>query len=87
MKYLKFEASWCGACKMVQPQLNKLAAENIVVEKIDAETNNELVAEYNVRNLPTVVLVDDSGKEFYRTVGSKMKAADLIEQYNSFANV
>jgi thioredoxin 1 len=87
MKYLKFEASWCGACKMVQPQLNKLAAENIVVEKIDAETNNELVAEYNVRNLPTVVLVDDSGKEFYRTVGSKMKAADLIEQYNNFTNV
>jgi thioredoxin 1 len=87
MKYLKFEASWCGACKMVQPQLNKLAAENIVVEKIDAETNNELVAEYNVRNLPTVVLVDDSGKELYRTVGSKMKAADLIEQYNSFTNV
>ena len=79
MKYLKFEASWCGACKMVQPQLNKLAAENIVVEKIDAETNNELVAEYNIRNLPTVVLVDDSGKEVYRTVGSKMKAADLIE--------
>jgi thioredoxin-related protein len=67
--------------------LNKLAAENIVVEKIDAETNNELVAEYNVRNLPTVVLVDDSGKELYRTVGSKMKAADLIEQYNSFTNV
>ena len=87
MKYLKFEASWCGACKMVQPQLNKLAAENIVVEKIDAETNNELVAEYNIRNLPTVVLVDDSGKELYRTVGSKMKAADLIEQYNSFTNV
>jgi len=87
MKYLKFEASWCGACKMVQPQLNKLAAENIVVEKIDAETNNELVAEYNIRNLPTVVLVDNSGKEFYRTVGSKMKAADLIEQYNSFTNV
>jgi len=87
MKYLKFEASWCGACKMVQPQLNKLVAENIVVEKIDAETNNELVAEYNIRNLPTVVLVDDSGKEFYRTVGSKMKATDLIEQYNSFTNV
>ena len=84
MKYLKFEASWCGACKMVQPQLNKVAAEGITVEKIDAETNNELVAEYNIRNLPTVILVDDSGKEFYRNVGSKMKAADLVETYNSF---
>ena len=87
MKYLKFEAGWCGACKMVQPQLNKVAAEGIVVEKIDAESNNDLIVEYNVRNLPTVVLVDDSGKEFYRTTGSKMKAAELIETYNNFANV
>jgi thioredoxin 1 len=87
MKYLKFEASWCGACKMVQPQLNKVSAEGITVDKIDAESNNEMVMEYNVRNLPTVLLVDDSGKEIWRTVGSKMKAADLIEQYNSFTNV
>jgi thioredoxin 1 len=87
MKYLKFEASWCGACKMVQPQLNKVSAEGITVDKINAETENDLVMEYNIKNLPTVILVDDSGKEFYRTVGSKMKAADLIEQYNSFTNV
>ena len=87
MKYLKFEASWCGACKMVQPQLNKVSAEGITVEKIDAESNNDMVVEYNVRNLPTVVLVDDSGKELYRTVGSKMKAAELVETYNSFTNV
>jgi len=87
MKYLKFEASWCGACKMVQPQLNKVSAEGITVEKIDAESNNDMVVEYNVRNLPTVVLIDDSGKELYRTVGSKMKAAELVETYNSFTNV
>ena len=87
MKYLKFEAGWCGACKMVQPQLNKVAAEGITVEKIDAEANNDLIMQYNIRNLPTVVLVDDSGKEFYRTAGSKMKATELIETYNSFTNV
>jgi thioredoxin 1 len=87
MKYLKFEASWCGACKMVQPQLNKVSTEGITVDKIDAESNNEMVMEYNVRNLPTVILVDNSGKEIWRTVGSKMKAADLIEQYNNFTNV
>lgn len=87
MKYLKFEASWCGACKMVQPQLNKVSAEGITIEKIDAEDDNQMVIDYNIRNLPTVLLVDDSGKEIWRTVGSKMKAADLIEQYNSFTNV
>lgn len=86
MKYLKFEANWCGACKMVQPQLNKVAAEGITVEKINAEFSAEMVTEYNVKNLPTVILVDDSGKEYYRTAGSKMKAAELIETYNDFAN-
>ena len=86
MKYLKFEANWCGACKMVQPQLNKVVAEGITVEKINAEFSAEMVTEYNVRNLPTVILVDDSGKEYYRTVGSKMKAPELIETYNNFAN-
>jgi len=87
MKYLKFEASWCGACKMVQPKLNRVAEAGITVEKIDAEANNELIMEYNVRNLPTVILVDDSGKEFYRAVGSKMTSADLIQTYNDFVNV
>ena len=72
---------------MVQPQLNKVSAEGITVDKINAETENDLVMEYNIKNLPTVILVDDSGKEIWRTVGSKMKGADLIEQYNSFANV
>jgi thioredoxin 1 len=86
MKYLKFEAGWCGACKMVQPQLNKVAAEGIIVEKIDAESNNDLIMQYNIRNLPTVVLVDNSGKEYYRTAGSKMKSTELIETYNNFVN-
>ena len=86
MKYLKFEAGWCGACKMVQPQLNKVAAAGITVEKINAEFSAELVTEYNIKNLPTVILVDDSGKEYYRTEGSKMKAPELIETYNTFAN-
>jgi thioredoxin 1 len=86
MKYLKFEASWCGACKMVQPQLNKVAAEGITVEKVDAEKNNQMVMDYNIRNLPTVLLVDNSGKELHREVGSKMRAPQLIETYNNFAN-
>ena len=86
MKYLKFEANWCGACKMIQPQLNKVSSEGITVEKINAEHSAELVTQYNVKNLPTVILVDNSGKEYYRTAGSKMKSTELIETYNTFAN-
>jgi len=45
-----------------------------------------MVMDYNVRNLPTVILVDDSGKEFYRNTGSKIKATELVETYKNFAN-
>ena len=86
MKYLKFEADWCGICKMIQPQLKKVEAEGITIDRINAEESHDMVVEYNIRNLPTLILVDDSGKEFYRTGGSKVKAADLIETYNNFAN-
>ncbi len=86
MKYLKFEADWCGVCKMVKPQLRKVSEAGITVEAVNAEYSAELVTEYNVKNLPTVILVDDSGKEYYRTAGSKMKATELIETYNTFAN-
>ena len=86
MKYLKFEACGVVSCKMIQPQLKKVSEAGITVEAVNAEYNAELVTEYNIKNLPTVILVDDSGKEYYRTGGSKMKAAELIETYNTFAN-
>ena len=86
MKYLKFEADWCGICKMIKPQLRKVSEAGITVEAVNAEYNAELVTEYSVKNLPTVILVDDSGKEYYRTGGSKIKSTELIETYNNFAN-
>jgi len=87
MKYLKFEASWCGACKMIEPQLRKVKEAGIDIEKIDAESNTEMVTRYNIRNLPTIILVDDSGKEFYRNSGSKIKAQDMLNTYQEFTNV
>ena len=46
--------------KWFNHNLNKVTAEGITVEKINAEHAAELVTEYNVKNLPTVILVDNS---------------------------
>lgn len=88
MKYLYFSAPWCGPCRMLGPTMEKVAAEGITVDKIniDEESNIDITSEYAVRSIPTVVLVDDSGKEFARTVGAH-PLNHYIEQYNNFTNV
>ena len=88
MKYLYFSAPWCGPCRMLGPTMKKVEAEGITIDKvnIDEETSQNLVAEYAIRNIPTVILVDDTGKEFARTVGAK-PMNHYIEQYNNFTNV
>lgn len=69
MKILKFWANWCSPCK-VQGEL--LKNFNIVpVESIDIEkaANQDLVIKYDIRNLPTLIVVDSSGKELKRFSG------------------
>jgi len=81
MKYLKFEADWCGACKMIKPILRRVTEAGIPVEVVDAEHSAELVTKFNVKNLPTVILVDSSNIELTRFTGTKAKAQDYINEY------
>lgn len=85
MKLLYFSAAWCGPCKMLGPIMEKVKTQGIPVEKINVDTETNLVTQYSVRNIPTVVLVDSTGKEFARTVGVKPEN-HFVEQYKNFNN-
>ena len=85
MKYLYFSAPWCGPCRMFGPIMERVG-ETVPVEKINIDEDQETAMEYSVRSIPTVVLVDDSGKEYARQVGMQNEKM-LVEQYNNFANV
>ena len=53
-----FWATWCGPCRMIAPIVSKLAEEydgKIVVGKCDVEENDDVAAEYRVRNIPTLL--------------------------------
>lgn len=56
------------------------------VQKINVDENQDLTMQYSVRNVPTVILVGDDGKEYARQTGVQTENM-LVEQYNNFANV
>jgi thioredoxin 1 len=79
MKVLKFYAEWCGPCK-VQSQIIKNAGDKITtqIEDVNIDDNIFMATTYQVRGVPTMVLVDDQEKEIKRHVGV-LKEAELIE--------
>jgi putative thioredoxin len=57
-----FWATWCGPCKTLGPILDKLAAEYggaFLVAKVDVDKEQELAAAFQIRSVPTMVLVKD----------------------------
>ena len=75
MKYLYFSASWCGPCRTLGPIMNEVS-QQIPVQKVDVDSEFELASQYNVTNVPTVVLLD-SRQEVKRFVGVKPKETYL----------
>lgn len=73
MKVLDFYADWCNPCKALAPVLDKVLKEKkLNLTKINVEEDtDDLSAKYNVRNIPTVIVVDDNDVEVKRFSGTK----------------
>lgn len=67
-KLLCFTAEWCGPCQGMKPTIEKLDQERVVRYDIDKDV--EMRAKYEVRMVPTFVLVDENGNELDRQTGS-----------------
>jgi thioredoxin-like negative regulator of GroEL len=64
-----FTADWCAPCKALGPTMNRVA-EQIQVNKINIDYEADVVQKYGVRNIPTVVLVEN-GQEVRRFSGNR----------------
>jgi len=52
--------------------MNQLQQEGYSVRKVDADTESNIVQQYGVRNIPTVILLNN-GNEVARMVGNNSK--------------
>ena len=95
MNILKFSAQWCMPCKMMKPIFKEVSKDekykNIDFIEIDIEdenlikkfniTPNDLCTKYSIRNIPTLIIVDDDLNEVGKMVGGadKNKITNFID--------
>ena len=79
-KILYFSAPWCGPCQMFGPVMEQIG-QIVPVEKINVDDNPTLAATYNVRSVPTTIILRDN-QEVQRFIGAKPKNV-ILESCNS----
>ena len=62
-----FSASWCNPCKSFKPVMERLSQE-LPIRFVDVDAEPQLVAEYGIRNVPSIVVTQD-GREISKRSG------------------
>ena len=78
---LYFTADWCNPCKQTRPIVEELNREQIMAKFfiIDVDAEIEMAQDFEVRSIPTFVLIKDN-VEIYRVTGvqTRQQLEELI---------
>lgn len=76
-----FWAVWCGPCKMVEPELEKLAeekSEELRVGRLNVDDNRDIAVKYGITAIPTMILFK-KGQVVKKLIGVMPKDKILTE--------
>jgi thioredoxin 1 len=75
-----FWAPWCGPCKLVAPELEKLAAQyagTVDIVKVNVDENPSLQRAFNIMSIPTIAFFKGDGAQPVGAVG--FQTAEQLE--------
>jgi thioredoxin 1 len=80
---IDFWAEWCGPCRQFAPTFERVSEANpdVVFAKVDTEDQPELAAAFEIRSIPTLMIVRDNVM-VYAQPGALPEPAlvDLLQQ-------
>ena len=82
-----FSAVWCGPCKMLDPIVKQLAGEwdgKVKVVKIDADQNPNILMQYNVLGIPTLLFFKEG--EIKERITGYMPKDKLVAKFSPHFN-
>jgi thioredoxin 1 len=82
-----FSAVWCGPCKMLDPVVQQLAGEwegKVKVVKIDADENPNILTQYGVLGIPTLLFFKEG--EIQERVTGFMPKDKLVAKFTPHFN-
>ncbi len=79
-KFLYFTSAWCGPCKVLKPKIEALSNE-LPITILDVDANQTTATQYSVRNIPTVIMIDETGNALNRLIGNQITVDAIKELY------
>lgn len=64
---LKFGATWCGPCRVLDKVLDTMT--DLPIHKVDVDEFPEMAEKYRIMSVPVLVFLDENGNEVARNVG------------------
>lgn len=80
-----FWAVWCGPCKMIAPELEKLSSEKqdaLRIGKLNVDENRDTAIKYGITSIPTLLLFKD-GQLVKKLIGA-MSKDKILDEISSF---